>query len=128
MLVIEDKHELIALNKALFEARFHENPECAEVQGSPLLAAIHSRLIDALIATEREQRKQSAWNEWRQWRNRVIEKRQVEQIIKRVHWIKLSKQQKIALVQSLVAPFVAEQEEINSLVLLGDQLHAHQGQ
>jgi hypothetical protein len=84
MLVIENKHELIALNKALFEARFHENPECAEVQGSPLLATIHSRIIDELIATEREQRKQSEWNEWRQWRNRVIETRQVVQIIKRV--------------------------------------------
>jgi hypothetical protein len=124
MLVIEDSYELIALTKALFEARFHENPDCAEVQGSPFLAAIHNRLIGALIGSERGQEKQSEWKEWRQWRNRVIEREQVEQIIKRVTWTTLSAPQKIALVQCLIAPFVANEEEINALIGFGNQFHA----
>lgn len=74
MLVIKDFHELVALNKALFEARFHANPDSEEVQGSPLLAAVHNRLVEALIATESDQGNRSKWQEWRQWRNRGTER------------------------------------------------------
>jgi hypothetical protein len=123
MLVIEDYFELLALNKALFEARFREKPICAEVQGSPFLADIHNRLIETLIATEREQGKQLEWSEWRRWRNRVIEKQQVEQIIKHAHWQQFSAHQKLAFVQVLIAPFIVDEEEMNALIMFGDQFH-----
>ncbi len=123
MLEINDHYELIALNKALFEARFHENPDHPEVQGSPLVAAIHNRLIDTLISHEKEQANQSRWQEWRQWRNRVMERKRVEQIIRRTDWAQLSAAHKEDFIRILVAPFIVNEEEVRTLINFGDQFH-----
>lgn len=48
-LVVSDPMHLLALHKAIMEAKFHESPENQDVLGSPLLASIADQVMDAII-------------------------------------------------------------------------------
>jgi hypothetical protein len=58
--VVTDQHELIALHRALFEAQFAIEPHDRDVPGSPLLAIIANRVLDALTQVD------PRWAEWRE--------------------------------------------------------------
>jgi hypothetical protein len=58
-LVIDDPNELVALHRALFEAQFAVDPHDRDVPGSPILAALANRVVDALTQID------PRWSEWR---------------------------------------------------------------
>jgi predicted acetyltransferase len=59
-MIIEDQYELLALHRALFEAKFVENPRDPAIPGSRLIANIANRLVEELGAHG------PSWDKWRE--------------------------------------------------------------
>ena len=58
-IIVSDPHELIALHRALFEAQFSATPLDKDVPGSPLLASLANRVVEALSHQD------PRWLDWR---------------------------------------------------------------
>ena len=86
---INDYYELLNLHKALLEARFHEGLENRYLAGSPIVAQIHSRIIQTMISMEINRKGSEGWSEWIKISNRrdYLE-RAIENIIKFEPWDK----------------------------------------
>jgi hypothetical protein len=115
-MIIEKEQDLLALHRALYAIRFSTNIEDDEIAGSTLLADIHSRIADEIVAIER-QRGESAFLNW------LNGDRSAELSVAR-HWIKrsgrrfqnldvLSKRQYIL---ALFAPFKIDEKTIEDLI------------
>lgn len=66
MLVFDDYYELLALHKALIEAKFNIDPQNELIAGSPIIARICNRVLDELIKMEEDKRLDGKkWSEWR---------------------------------------------------------------
>jgi hypothetical protein len=118
MFEITDYEELGALNKALFESRYLHDIDHTEAPGSPLVAAIHERVLSALF--EHDDVSQNRIDEWLRWRNRTIEQKRVRLYLTKCDWARCPATSKRVLVENLVRPFVATEEEIDDLVEFAD--------
>ncbi len=122
---ITDPVELLALHLALCEARYHPDPERAEIQGSGLLAGLHTRVYDALVAGEQD--RPDGWRSLRRWRPGSSIDTRVREIISRPGWSRMSAASREAYVRDLIAPYEADESDIRSLIDFGDALHASDG-
>lgn len=59
--------ELLALLRAIVEAKFHKDPADLDVPGSTVLASVASRVRDAVIAEEVRREGAVAEARWQQW-------------------------------------------------------------
>lgn len=66
-LTISDYHTLLALHRAIIEAKFAEASMQTELMGSPFLARAASQLVDALKAKENELGMQDSFKRWKEW-------------------------------------------------------------
>ncbi|WP_432664634.1 hypothetical protein R9X47_00150 [Wukongibacter baidiensis] len=69
--IISGHFELLALHKALMEAKFHTYPENLLISGSPFIADICNRVVDALTEVESQKNpsKREGWTQWRDVKN-----------------------------------------------------------
>ncbi len=115
--VIEGFADLNALHRALVEAKFNHGPQDQLVSGSPLVAKIANRVVEALEAAANEERPDSPLRDsWRWLENRpdilaVVRERLAEA----EQAFSLSRQQKRELLEALIAPFLASDETLDSL-------------
>jgi len=66
---ISDYYKLLALHKALMEAKFSSATNDEAIAGSSYVAEIANQVVDALIQAEIEREEPDAaqrWNDWRQ--------------------------------------------------------------
>lgn len=73
---ISDFNELLELNKALMEIRYHADNVRRDVRGSGFLSSIHVRIISEIIASlERsgKEREAAGWRDWMRLENRSLE-------------------------------------------------------
>lgn len=126
MLIIEDPNLINALLKALCVVKFDVpvEDEAAIVAGSPLVAQVCNLTYEALIAAEHKRgRHDSAriLEEGRTCQN-TLALSQVYHHIKFVqqHWEKWTHEQKAEHVRTILSPFVATQEIIDSVISTAD--------
>lgn len=67
MLVFNDYYELLALHKALIEAKFNIDPQNESIAGSPIIADICNKVVDELSSMEEDKSSggREKWSEWR---------------------------------------------------------------
>ena len=118
MFEVTDYHELLALNKSLFEARYHADPDHREIPGSPFVAAMHERVLAAIFA--HDNLPQSKIDEFIKWSNRTGEKDAVRHHLKDADWCRMDSATKREYVAILVRPFVATETEIDALIQFAD--------
>lgn len=66
-LVLDDYYELLALHRALLEAKFCDEPNDLDVSGSPIIARLYQKLIPVLIQAEVEKKGDTARQSWSHW-------------------------------------------------------------
>lgn len=66
-LIINDYYELLALHKALIEAKFSIDPNNRDISGSPIIAKLFNRVIEELIVAEEEKFKKNTRFKWERW-------------------------------------------------------------
>lgn len=111
-MVVDDRHELLALHRALLEAKFVRDPEDRDVAGSPLVAAIASRVVEELAATD------PAWDEWRQAEKHPARVDVVKRRLREIggKWQAWSHQEREAYVAILLSPLVASEALLKELL------------
>lgn len=121
MFEVTDYYELIALNKALFEARYHADPNHREVPASPFVAAIHERVLAAIFA--HDCLPQSKIDAFLKWSNRTNEHAAVRRHLTDGNWCQMDAVTQRECVIVLVRPFVATESEINALIEFAQNDH-----
>ena len=110
-IIVTDKNELLALHRALFEAQFAVTPHDPYVPGSPILAALCNRVVDALTLLD------PRWADWRsadQHADRVAIAEQ--HLLANPRWNQMSREQRIAKALNQLAPLVPSDSLISRLV------------
>ncbi len=117
--IIEKHEELLALHKALMEAKFHADPDNLLVSGSPFVADICNRVVDALIEIESQKNplKREAWMNWLNIeKQETFWKRAINSALKFKRWETLSLSKKEEYVRCLLSPFRVEEKEIMGFI------------
>ena len=66
-LEVNNKVELLAIHRAIYEAKFNPEPYWfPEGQGSPFVARFANQVLDALIEHEEDEEQVQRWEAWRQ--------------------------------------------------------------
>lgn len=118
-LTVSNPMELLALHKAIMEAKFHENPENQDVLGSPLLAAIADQVMDAIINAEDAVGNSSKASSWRTFRrlssNTWIAERVYRQVVRNPNWRAFDDVSRTRYLICALAPFQATSSELDNL-------------
>lgn len=116
---ISEHAELVVLHKALIEAKFHPEPENLLISGSPYIADICNRVVDALIEIE-SQKNHLKYDGWMQWldikRQKTFWNRAIKYAQEFNRWDKLTIDEKRRYVQCLLTPFRFDEGDITKFI------------
>ncbi len=110
---INDHNELLAMLRAIMEAKF-EHSLNSEIVGSPYLASVANRIVDALIKIEKERGEFSSrkWENWRKIDSRRREWKLIRKRIKAVaQWGDWSVSERGKFLDLLLSPLVVGNED-----------------
>ena len=110
LFTITDKYELLALHRSLFEAQFAVDPHSRDVPGSPILASLANRIVDALNQQD------PRWTEWRAASNHpdkvaIVRRRLPEES----GWSSMSQAEREAHIHNHLAPLIPDDVLLQSL-------------
>lgn len=112
--------ELLALHNALLEAKFVETANNRDVAGSPLVATLARRALEALVSEDINRNGTKMLARWSEWRALDSSRREWGIAIRRAReksdWSRLTCQEKESHARSLVAPFEVSQDQINDFL------------
>lgn len=110
--VVSGRNELLALHRALLEAKFHGDPNDRDVAASPLVAKLASEVVAALRNEDPE-----GWATWlrvgperREWHCAIAAARRWSP------WSGLDRETKLAWARTLLAPFEVDPHRVERFV------------
>lgn len=127
MFTVTSYPELVALLRAVLEAKFHKDPDDTDVPGSAILARVAIRLRDAAIAEEVRRDGAAAEDRWREWMKLGPERSEWEGamayavVAYKDAWASWSTDERIAAVEELLSPFEPGKEGVLQFV---DEVHS----
>ncbi len=117
---IDNYDELMALHRALMEAKFSESPNDLAIQGSSLLSKIANNVVESLTAMDIERDGESSIAKWQKWREVIPERREYQIVQAKLKsessWIEWDNSKQVEYVQSLFSPLQASEEIISALL------------
>jgi len=121
MLQLSSYPELIALHKALLEAKFNSTPNDSLLAGSPYLAQIAQQVIEAIIDLETAMGDSDAEAKWKEWRQINSLRREWQVAIDRVKeakdmWIQWSNEEKTSYARVVLSPFIIEEHLLKTFI------------
>ena len=123
---IEGFSHIIALYRALIEAKFNDNPTDADVPDSALVADLANQVADALEQHERTNPVASGSEEG-EWRNPSNHPRRIEFVRRRLTecslWSDWTTDEKQHYIRILLSPLRAEPSFCQELLEFGDKTH-----
>lgn len=111
MLVVEDKHHVRALPRALVSAKFSCDPHDRDVPASPLVAKLASEAATILEQLEVEEEGDVAADRWRVWKDLTSRRPEWKAAMSFAaeafaeHWSAWSSEQRKSVLADLVAPY-----------------------
>jgi len=107
---VSNKHELIALHRSLLEAQFAITPHDRDVPGSPLLASLANRVVDALCKSD------PRWADWRHASKHQDRVRIVRDRLTNIKgWDTMPQYERETHVRNHLAPLVPDEQLLHSL-------------
>ena len=117
---VDDYYELLALHKGLMEAKFNGDPDNFDVPGSPVLARLSKRVVNALVDAENTRGKPAKAQQWQQWRATAYSGRcwdvAVRLAKRESRWGTWSVDQQRDFARDLLAPFELTEAEVDRFV------------
>ncbi len=117
---ITNLDDLQALQRALLEARFYSGAMGPEVPGSPVVADLHRRTVEAIAKHYASSGNAGAVENmarWRRWSNRDRERNALVAILTSMKpWGDWPAERRAEVARSLVVPFIATEDELADLV------------
>jgi hypothetical protein len=119
MLQIDSLDDLMALNRALMEARYLARDVDWATRGSALLSEIHQRVVNAIIESHDsagEPQKADSWRKWREFPTRAIEQIAIVEYLKEM-WPRLqTSAAKREAVENQMRPFMYSGSDAQGMV------------
>ena len=114
---LDDYNELRCLHLTICEAKFHENPDRKEVQGSPILAITAHKVFDRLISEAPTAREASRWTEHRNLQTNYMIYPSIIMVCKN-HFAKnsLSDSERSQFIHDVAAPYLVSDSVMNSIL------------
>jgi len=107
--VVNDYYELLALHRVFIEAKFCDGPNDLDVSASPIVAALHKKLLFSLIEMDVEKKGETHRNDWKEWLDIDPSRREWAVAIKRAQnerlWDDWSIADRITYILDLLSPF-----------------------
>jgi len=117
---VNDYFELMALHRALLEAKFCDEPNDLDVSASPIVAELHKRLIRSIVDAEIDRKGSLAKDEWDDWLKIDTTRREWEVGLQRARrerlWDEWSIQEKKKYVYDLLSPFKLNEELVDNFI------------
>ena len=117
---VADPGDLSVLQQAILEARFFSGARTRLLPGSPLLAELHQRCVDAIreqYEADENQRSLRELEHWLKWRGRDAERESLTRTLREMNgFSSWDTHRQIEVARSLVVPFDATIDEIEELV------------
>lgn len=130
MITIKDRWELLALHRALFEAKLHSAPEDKDIVGSPVLARLAERVVDELIATETRDGDLDSKKRWEKWRKISEHPRRLDYVRAALqaqkNWTSYDEESRRTFLVDALSPLVAEEYELQQLLNEATAFHSQQ--
>ena len=101
----DDYGELMALHRALMEAKFASDPDNRYIAASPIVNAVMARIIDALQTHHRARGHDDDWAHWRRSPSAERLARIRDAAAREPGWPTLDEADKQALLRAIAAPF-----------------------
>lgn len=121
MFAIDGYQELMVLHRALMEAKFSESLNDTAIGGSPILAEISNRVVDALIqessGTDSTAYSAESWRRWRTAASRVLELEVIRDRIQNTNkWPEWSQDEQRYYLSILLSPFEYDEDFLTSFM------------
>ncbi|WP_417432009.1 hypothetical protein [Kiloniella sp.] len=124
---ITEYTELLALHKALLEAKFCALPSNPDVALSPVVSNLHQKIINQLIKYEIEVGGVEAKSKWDEWLlispQRLEWRAAVKRAAEKIDWDDLPLNEKEKYSKILVVPFFLDNEELGIFIDHASLLH-----
>jgi len=122
--VLSEIHELLALQRVLMEARYCEIPSDTAISASPIVADMHRKVLDAIIAANLPAGlSPSNWEKWlvmdesrREWDIALTRASQY------YAWNRSSDEEKRSFALCLFSPFKVSEELLSNFLLRVDEM------
>lgn len=122
MFQIDSYPELLALFRAVIEAKFHPNPEDLDIPGSTILADVANRLVRAKVDEEVKLYGEAARSRWRAWARTGPERdewksahRYAASMWKTI-WPTWSVQERRSAARTLLSPFELDEVTVDAFL------------
>ncbi|WP_420348662.1 hypothetical protein [Pelagibius sp.] len=126
-LELTDYHEIYALHRALLEGKFSRAPFSTEVTGSPFVASVANKTMDALIQKERDRGREDyarIWEERRQMSPKTHSE-YWEAAIRSLEgseiWLTWSAEKKKEVAATVLSPFTASDDVMRRFIEEADK-------
>jgi hypothetical protein len=120
---VDDPYEVNALLVALTEAKFHPDPERREVAGSPFVARLCERAVEAYVAAQAAGRLDGNADQTRAFYDGrppelilTVVRRRLAEVIHQPVWSKWSPGERAEYVRLLLSPFGAPADLVAELI------------
>lgn len=115
-LIVDKETELLALHKALMEAKFSLNPSDKQVAASPYTTELTQRVLETIIQFQSYSNpaKRDSWSNWLENKKEWIWRRSLSNILKYTpfRWDEMTMEFKADYVQWLFSPYNLSEEDI----------------
>lgn len=123
----DDYYRLLALHRVLMEAKFCEVPNDPVVAGSPLVAELANKVVDALVQWPDV----PGGNNWASWRKMDPTRREWQVAVRRAatmdEWSRLDPSTKREVAANLLSPFTIDGALIDQFVAEADAAYSRHG-
>lgn len=117
---VNEYYELLALHRALMEAKFVDVARSPEVSGSPFVARLARRVVQSLMELEEGRKGALGQHEWTRWLQMDSNRREWQVALNRTReysdWSYLSHDERLTIAGDLLAPFEVTEEQLLEFV------------
>jgi hypothetical protein len=117
---INKDSDLMALHRAIVEAKFSEEPQDRCIPYSEILANLSSQIFDNIIETLNDQNEPEQAEHWASARELDSEWVGYDNVKKRISetevWVEISEKEQIELIKVICAPFHPNKDQISELL------------
>lgn len=117
---INEYHELLALHRALLEAKFADDPNDRDIAGSPFVAKFAREVIKALVGHDGDRKGQQGVDRWEKWLALDSSRREwrvaLQRARERPEWGKWDEAERRDCARVLLAPFRVSDEQITAFL------------
>ncbi|SMC20875.1 hypothetical protein SAMN02745857_01064 [Andreprevotia lacus DSM 23236] len=118
--LVNDYHELIALQRVFREAKFCFEASDPEISASPIVARLFDRLLDTLIEVDVTRKGDIARKRWADWLSMHPAREEWQVSVRRAaeehDWDHWSEDERISYARTLLSPFILAQDLIELFI------------